>query len=238
MSETKSGWKQDPQEFLQIFRRAVEFTEELLSRNEQLRTELVQVQKEHGHVEFKGQEYTRRYREVEEEVDRLANLYVATYQIHSTLDLEEVVRISFELLINLLGTRSSVLYAVDEAGLVPVRAEGMDLASVERVPFGVGIAGRSAVERVLVTPGVLSQEIGREPQVCIPLIVDEKLIGMFGVFSFLLQKQRISDLDQELIRLLATHTAMALYASALAGQMRQEHRDMVEILRTRLQGEY
>ena len=43
------------------------------------------------------------YVEIEEENNNLANLYVASYQLHSTLDSSEVLKVVLEIVINLIG---------------------------------------------------------------------------------------------------------------------------------------
>jgi GAF domain-containing protein len=52
---------------------------------------------------------------------------------------------------------------------------------------------------------------------CVPLVLDEKLVGAIAVFRLLDQKQkRLAPLDFELFDLLATHAASALYCSERA----------------------
>jgi nitrate/nitrite-specific signal transduction histidine kinase len=53
-------------------------------------------------VEEENRDFAKKYIEVEEENNNLANLYVASYQLHSTLDYEEVLRIVLEIIINLI----------------------------------------------------------------------------------------------------------------------------------------
>jgi hypothetical protein len=55
-----------------------------------------------------------------------------------------------------------------------------------------------------------------EPKVCVPLIVGDTMLGMFVVFSFLVQKTCITELDRELFKLLGGHAAMAIFAARLS----------------------
>ncbi len=49
---------------------------------------------------------------------------------------------------------------------------------------------------------------------CVPLVLDDKVIGAIAVFRLLDQKEsKLTTLDFELFDLLATHAASALYCS-------------------------
>ena len=237
-------------DFLQVFKRGVQFTEELLAENERLRYRVVRLEEENRtlaqqtmvsqayeelleqmrtlederstllerfkSVEEETQDFKSRYREIEDENNRLANLYIASYQLNSTLDLKEVVRISFEIIINLVGSMDFALYIADGSKLVPVCAEGRPLASLSLITMGKGSAGRAAQDRVLhVTGDDLTKASVDEPKVCVPLIVGDTMLGMFVVFSFLVQKTCITELDRELFKLLGGHAAMAIFAARL-----------------------
>ena len=55
-------------------------------------------------LEQASQELSSRYLDVEQSNSNLANLYVASYGIHGSLEREEVVRAIHEVLVNLVGT--------------------------------------------------------------------------------------------------------------------------------------
>lgn len=131
-------------EFLQIFRKGEEFTQELLRENERLRFRLAQLEEtiersgdearvrlykeriktvedelnslkeRYRQVEAENKDFAARYVEVEEENNNLANLYVASYQLHSTLDFNEVLRIVLEIVINLIGAERFAILLIDE----------------------------------------------------------------------------------------------------------------------------
>lgn len=131
------------EEFLQIFRKGEEFTQELLRENERLRYKLVELeeklkegdeakikfleerihilekekkelQERYRQVEAENKDFAAKYVEVEEENNNLANLYVASYQLHSTLDFNEVLRIVLEIAINLIGAERFSIMIMDE----------------------------------------------------------------------------------------------------------------------------
>ncbi len=257
------------EDFLQVFKRGVQFTEELLAENERLRFRVVRLEEEsrnltkklkgsdsyddlmdqmkvleeersgllerYRQVEEESLEFKRRYQEIEEENNRLANLYIASFQLHSTLDLKEVVRISFEIIINLVGSMDFALYITDEEkSLLPVRTQGRSLASLEMVRVGEGVIGRAAQERVLVVSEKnMSDSSVDQPKVCVPLLVEGKLLGVIVVFGFLEQKSSVTELDCELFRLLGGHAATALYSARLkadSGDIDHDARSYLRLL--------
>jgi len=59
-------------------------------------------------------ELTGRLAEVEHQVGRLMTLYVATYQLHATLDPAEVQSTIAEIVLNLIGAEQFVLLLIDD----------------------------------------------------------------------------------------------------------------------------
>ena len=140
--ETSIGKKAD--EFLQMFRKGEEFTQELLKENERLRFKLAQLEEaversgdeakirlyeerikvtedelnslkeRFRQVEEENKDFAAKYVEVEDENNNLANLYVASYQLHSTLDFNEVLRIVLEIVINLIGAEKFAVLLIEE----------------------------------------------------------------------------------------------------------------------------
>src|SRR5262249_5484949 len=94
-------------------------------------------------LEQENRSFAERFLQIEEANNNLANLYVASYQLHSTLDLQEVLRIVVEIVINLVGAEVLCVFALDERSnqLEPVAAEGRERAGFPSVPLGVGRIG-------------------------------------------------------------------------------------------------
>jgi GAF domain-containing protein len=175
-------------------------------------------------VESENQQFADRYIEIEEENNNLANLYVASYQLHSTLDPSEVLRVIVEIVINLIGAEIFCVYVCqeDSQSLEPVAAEGADLDGFPELAVGRGPVGE-AVE----TGNVVCREVAfREgqpvsdaiPIVSIPLKVEDMPVGAIAVYKLLQQKAGFSALDHELFTLLAGHAATAIFASRLYAQ--------------------
>jgi nitrate/nitrite-specific signal transduction histidine kinase len=228
------------EEWLEMFRRGRQFTEELLRENERLRLVVLQLEKEKleltdglikevealrlennqllsrleflssrfQQIEAENKDFAMRYLEVEEQNDALANLYVASYRLHSTLDPAEVVQAINEVLINMIGTEEFALFVVDDqvGELVLVGGEGSSLA--ERVRFGEGPEGIAAQTGKAIFDG---------DGICasIPLKIKERVVGVVAVYRLLPHKKGLTALDHRLLELLAGHAATALVSSRL-----------------------
>src|SRR5690606_23910580 len=99
---------------------------ELLARIESLEGERTDMLERLHQVEDENRHFTERYIEIEEENNNLASLYVASFQLHSTLHLPEVLQIIVEIVINLIGAEVFAIYVLDEKTnvLSPVASEG------------------------------------------------------------------------------------------------------------------
>ena len=86
MSDDKSSLLDQREEFLQqFFRKGAELTEELLQENQRLRTRVASLEGEAQGARAETHEYQERFRQVEHEHDRLANLFVASKQLVAAL---------------------------------------------------------------------------------------------------------------------------------------------------------
>ena len=91
-------------------------------------------------VEEENKDFANRYIEVEAENNNLANLYVASYQLHSTLDFSESLKIILEIVMNLIGAEEFSIMMLDEKTneLTIVAQEGMGPEARASVKAGRG----------------------------------------------------------------------------------------------------
>jgi hypothetical protein len=170
----------------------------------------------HRQEEITGR-MTNRFAEIESELESFANLYVASFQLHISLGLRAVVRHVKELLVQLVGAKSLAVYFVDEQRrrLEPIASDGVDLGTVPAVPLQDGVPGNevaAAIERAYLTgvPHVAEGEVAAQPAACIPLLIDERNVGVIVVYLLLEQKRRFVTVDRELFKLLGAHAAGAI----------------------------
>jgi hypothetical protein len=242
-----------------FFRRGAELTDELVSENKRLREQLGVLEAENAALKtqlasdnairdllrkiddlerekarllstvHRQEEITTRFAEVEAELESFANLYVASFQLHSTLGVRSVVRNVKELLEQLVGVRSMGIYFIDEGTrrLLPIAGSGVDLNTLPPIGLEEGRRGggsldpvAAVVERTYLTgvAHIAEGETLGAPQACVPLQFEDRFVGTIVVYSLLEQKKRFITVDRELFKLVGAHAGGALVAAHYWGQ--------------------
>ncbi len=251
------GLLEKGEEFIEMFRKGQEFTQDLLKENERLRYRVIQLEENlkeklqglssgsqepdvdeisnklvHyekrlfelegrlSEVEAENVDFAKKYVDVEDQNNNLANLYVASYQLHSTLDYEEVLQIMLEIMINLIGAEVFCIYLLDKktGSLTPEAAEGVALGDIPPAVLGEGVIGKAAQSNGSYFSDNQTEDLKErlsDPLVCIPLTIKEDVIGVIALFRLLQQKTHFAPVDFELFTLLAGHAATAIFSSRL-----------------------
>jgi hypothetical protein len=173
-------------------------------------------------ISQENQESLDRYQAVASQSASLANLYVATYRLHGTVDKNDVLSGIQEVVGNLIGCEELTIFEADPVGEVlrPVWTFGVDRERFLEVPFGAGIIGGVARTGETFIAGAAAStafsETERDLSACVPLKVLGRVIGVIALFRLLPQKfEGLNELDYELLNLLQTHGATALYCTQL-----------------------
>ena len=174
-------------------------------------------------LEHEGGRLTERYLEVEEQNANLANLYVASYRLHGTLDRNDVLEAIREIVANLVGSEQLAIYSTrpDGGALELATSIGVVPEPPATIAIGHGLIGASARDGKTYLfeptgdPGRLPHE--RDLTACVVLKLDGVVTGVLAIFRLLPQKISFGALDRELFDLLATHAATALFCTELAG---------------------
>ena len=166
-------------------------------------------------VEAENKDFAQRYVEVEEQNESLANLYVASHRLHSTLDSAEVVECIKEILLNMIGSEDFGLFVVDDESGELVRSgyegETAGWPGKERITLGEETEGMAA----LTGQALFGEEGTKEPCACVPLMIKDRVVGVIAIYALLSHKRGLSVLDHKLLELLAGHAASALISSKL-----------------------
>ena len=204
-----------------------EYLQALLEENERLGVRIAELDTAlnvtRAELEERNRDFAERYLEVEQQNTNLANLYVASYQLNGTLDRERVVAAIQEIVINLIGSEELAIWELDDdlGVLSLVGSFGIDAEEWAGVPLGSGIVGYVAFtgERYVASERS-EQPLGRDERItaCIPLKLDDRVVGAIGIFSLLQQKQGLEPVDFELFDLLGSHAASALFCTREALQ--------------------
>ena len=203
---------------------------ELLDKIEQLEREKERLLSTVHEAQAVKSRFTDRFSEIEAELENFANLYVASYQLHSTLRLSVVLRHLKELLLQLVGARALAFYVADDAKrvLTPVAIEGVDRNELPPIRVhdlelihGANGGARALIERVFLTgvahivEGSVAKMGLSAPAACVPMRVEDEVVGVIVVFSLLEQKPEFLPVDRELFKLLGAHAATALIGAQL-----------------------
>jgi nitrate/nitrite-specific signal transduction histidine kinase len=196
---------------------------ELVSRIESLEAERQEILNRYAGVERANHDFSSRYHDIERENNNLANLYVASYQLHSTLDLREVTQIILEILLNFVGAKTFAVQLVDEEKhrLRTLAAEGMDRARVPEPALGDGRVGQAiASGEPFYDEKSLRGKIDlAQPGIVVPLKLRDRVFGAIVVWELLVQKTALADVDYELFNLLGAHAAAALMGAKLNAEL-------------------
>ncbi len=160
--------------------------------------------------------------EVESELSDIASLYVASRQLHSTMNVRGVLRQLKEMLGQLIGAKSFAIYLVsdDQAQLIPIAWEGTPAQGPERMSIGQGPVGSTFLHGVasINEDCDTSKCDAMYPAACIPMRVEQRTVGVVAIWSTFEQKSRFEPVDYEFFKLLASHAAPALVSARLFAQ--------------------
>lgn len=163
-------------------------------------------------AERSGATYWEQYLQVEQQHTNLANLYVASYQLHGTVDRDAVIASLQEIVINLVGSEELLIIERDLDTNEPrvLAAFGVDANAFD---FSRGVIGAclNSGERWIREEAPAFED---NLTACIPLKLDEEVSGAIAIFRLLEHKAELQPVDFELFDLLATQAATALFATA------------------------
>ncbi len=204
---------------LKIHLRRDDAIRELLTTIEKLEQEKSSLLSRFKEVEARSNAFEMTYTEVEAELSNLASLYVAARQLHATPSVPGVLRHLKEILEQLIGARAYAVYARSEAGteLLPIFHQGLDEADVHAVRPGEGAIGQafSRAAGYVSEEDTIADGTFANPAACVPLKLDERVVGVLAVFHTFEQKNRFLSVDFEFFKLLGGQAAEALLAAAL-----------------------
>jgi predicted nucleotidyltransferase len=191
----------------------------LLSKVETLESERRELLSRTERAEKAQDTFHERFGEVENEFASLANLFVASNQLHASLSPRGVVRRIKEILAQLVGAEAYAMYVLSSDGksLVPIASEGVPgdrLLPLSAAESTIGLVVHSR-KSVIEEDNDTNRVNYDSPPVIIALDVDETSVGAIVIYGTLEQKTRFTHTDFELFKLLGQHAAAALVGAAL-----------------------
>ena len=171
-------------------------------------------------VEHENEKYAAQYHQIEIHSSNLSNLYVASYQLHASVERETVLNTIQEIVINLIGSEEVAVFELDGATQEFRLASsfGVEEKRLKNFKAGSGpIAQRLLSGEVFINDHIAGGE--DKLTACVPLRIGERIIGAILVFRLLEHKQELQPVDHELFELLAIHASTALYCANLHGSV-------------------
>lgn len=160
-----------------------------------------------------------RFVQVENELNDLANLYIASTELHSSLSVRRVVRHLRDLVEQLVGASGFAIYVLGQAGheAVPIGSHGLGNIEPQTVAVGEGPVGDACLTGVprIRSEGRLDCGSFEDPVAVIPMLVDGRAVGAICIVSMLAQKSGWASVDRELFSLLGRQAGKALIAANL-----------------------
>ena len=155
----------------------------------------------------------------EQEFSNLANLFVASNQLHSSLTPRRVTRRIKEVLAQLVGAERYAIYMMDSdhTELVPIASEGVpgdQLLPVSATSGRIAEVAQSGAAYVNEDCDT-SQGSVDNPACHRSLTIDDEVVGAISIFATLSQKKSFANIDFELFKLLGQHAAAALISASL-----------------------
>jgi len=193
---------------------------ELMEKVQRIEGEREQILQRFQEVEAENKDFASRYVEIENENNNLLNIYVASYQLHSTLDFQEVLQIIVEIILNFVGAERFCIGLVEEKTLEfkVLISEGVPREQFTGLSSNGGVLGKvvSSGEPHFVTEveHTTDKVDVANPKVCIPLKIKDRVLGVILIYGFLEQKKRLAHVDYELFTLLAGHAATAIFSAS------------------------
>ncbi len=193
---------------------------DLLVKVQALEEEKVRIRDNADNARKEFASYEDRYAEMEQELDQMANLYVASSQLHATMEASQVLSVIEQMLMQFVGAGSVGIFLRglkegQQPYLRPVHAFHCEEICGTEVDWNSGPLGEAAANGVqfIMEPEKAAGE--SSPVACIPMMFGGDAIGVIAIYSLLEQKKKFVNVDYELFRLLADHAASAIIGSGL-----------------------
>ncbi|MEW6364616.1 MAG: GAF domain-containing protein [Acidobacteriota bacterium] len=185
-------------------------------------------------AENDAKELAARLVESERQSGALMTLFVATYQLHASMDPEEVKAAIAEIALNMLGAEEFVLLLRKEVGPEYEIAlkHGHDPGSTPMFAGDVYASGDPELDATLGDGLLRFGPTAESPALAIvPLRVQAQTVGAIVILRLLPHKPALHAEDRELLDLLSAHAAAALYAARIFEFKEQRLRTFEELTR-------
>lgn len=159
---------------------------------------------------------------------RLTRLCVTNYRLLETLDHDKIIQAITEVVVTIIGSEQFAVFEADAEGngLHLVASEGLDDTELASISTTDGVIARTARtgDLYICDYGAVTPRAEPAPAefvsderltVGVPLRAAGVLIGVVAVYGLLEHKRGLEAIDLDVLRLLSSQAATALYCSRL-----------------------
>ncbi len=171
-------------------------------------------------METENRSLTSLCEQLREQNEAVSNLYVAKHRLHATFDPNEVIKITVEILVELVGAEEFGILLLDQKRETVRLVAGQGVENRipgKSLPAGEGIIGdviRSGKPFFFEPNDPLETEAPL-PIATIPLNMNENTIGVVVIYRLFVHKKGFSPIDHQLLDLVAEHAPSALLSAHL-----------------------
>lgn len=210
---------------------ALKEAKELKAERDKAVKELGDIKDRLSRAQKENQEFEEQYLKIEKQNENFAALYVSSYQLHSTLKMDEVLKLINEIVINLVGSDKFGVYLFDKKqnNFTLMGGEELDEEVGKRIELGENFLTELVKSRrLLLREDFIAKGYSAPPTAAIPLVVGDELLGAIIIQKLLVQKiEGVTDMDFELFDLLSGHAATALMAAKLFDESNRKSSTLV-----------
>ncbi|MBN2383721.1 response regulator [bacterium] len=195
---------------------------QFLSKYDLLKNHLKEVQLDFNEL---GQRYSQR----EEDYLSLSNLFVAVYQLFTRNTVSGFSNVLCDIIENLVGAEKFELFLyIPETGtfkslLSPDQTKKHTFAQAITEQLHKG-------ELYLTDMDQIKSRLDQEPVIAVPLMLNNDLLGVIVIFSFLPQITKMSDVTLQLLEILSKLGGMALITAHLLDKMNSSDKSALSLI--------
>lgn len=184
----------------------------------ELEAECERMRRAAGNVEQESGGYRRRLEDLEVEHYHLAARQVSAEQLRRSTSLEEVVRATTEILLNLVGLGRFSILGIDRdrAVLFPLRIEGRPLpgeTDIDELALSESTPSTEAAAATQIWQAPRDMPLDLSSTLVVPLVCGDRTLAVVEIVRFLPQKQEFTDHDLALLELISSESGAALDAA-------------------------
>jgi plasmid stability protein len=174
---------------------------------------LAAVEQRLSSLEQEHRELLDQYLLAEERCNELTAFQVAYDRLSTAARSDEVIAAISEITLDLIGAESFAVYALDHDSLVlnPVVTRGVEPEQLEALPAGDELLEEASY--IADDEPKRHLNTGHQLIAMIPLRLANRVYGALAIFDLYSHKPGLSEADVQLLRLISTQAALALYES-------------------------